>query len=180
MKKSVKIIGLILSAVMVTACFSACDGTSTAEDAQTASTNQSLTEMNKQIGMPSITNFTEKKELKHIYELRDDSKLICYYYYYNEYTGKLSYQGRCLGYGIPYSTEYTSPQKSTYDYHTTVVVPQADPNGLYAPASADATWVIAIDDNGKQHIEEAEPHLVVSDTKKPKRLCDPSTLPSDY
>ena len=180
MKNIKKIICGVLAIIMICGVMTACDETSSAEDTQKQQTNQALNQMNKQLGMPSIKNFQEKKMLKHIYELRDKSNLICYWYIVNEMDGKLVYQGKCIGYGLPYSTEYTSPEKLAGKYKEATSLPQADPNGLYAPTSADATWIDAVDDNGNEHIQYVEPTIIVSENKKNKRLCESWSIPSNY
>ena len=96
-----------------------------------------------QLGMPSIKNFQEKRLLKQILELRDQTSLVTYTYIVAEYTGKPVYLGQSIGYGIPAATQYTNPQKT--DYHNSnygIVLPQADPNGLYSPGTAEGTWVL--------------------------------------
>lgn len=179
MKKAFKIVSLLMVVVMMV-CLCSCGEDSEAEDKQQAATNKSLSQMNNQLGMPNITNFTEKKLLKHIYELRDKSNLICYAYTVNQYDGKLVYQGKCMGYGLPYSTEYTNPEKLASNYRDASVLKQADPNGLYAPDSAQATWLIMLDDKGNESVEYCEPDIIVSQSKKDKRLCEAWSLPADY
>lgn len=181
MKKSIKALSVILAITLMMVCFCSCGNyDDSAEDKQQAKTNQALNQMDKQLGMPAITNFTEKKLLKQVYELRDKSNLICYAYVLNQYDGKLVYQGKCMGYGLPYSTEYTNPQKLSADYRDASVLPQADPNGLYAPSSADATWLVMINDDGTKSVEYCEPNIIVSQMKKPARLCETWSLPKDY
>lgn len=176
-----KIVCGILTIVMACGVMTACHNNPSAEDTQKQQTNQALDQMNKQLGMPAVKNFQEKKMLKHIYELRDKSNLICYWYTVNQMDGKLVYQGKCIGYGLPYSTEYTNPEKTTYSGETGLAtLPQADPNGLYAPSSADATWIDAVDDNGNEHIQYVEPNIIVSENKKDKRLCEAWSLPANY
>jgi len=47
--------------------------------------------------------------------------------------------------------------------HGYVTLPQADPNGLYSPASAEGTWVLCVDhkDNKPKPIY-VEPRIIVS------------------
>lgn len=110
-----------------------------------------LREGNSQVGMPGIKNFREKKMLKDILELRDQDGLVTYTYLWSPQQGKLVFFCDSIGYGFPAATQYTSPQKvmdfggSTYAY---LAVPQADPNGLFSPASAEGTWIVCKDPNG--------------------------------
>lgn len=124
-------------------------------------------EAQRETGMPAISHFTEKKLLKTILELRDNPKTINYAYLFAENTGKLVFIGKCIGFGIPYATQYTNPQRPAYANETheqgNVTLPQADPNGLYSPASADGTWLVLIDPKtGDPRITYVEPRIVVS------------------
>lgn len=150
-------------------------------DADNETRNQQeklIQQANDQVGLPNITNFYEKKMAKKILELRDDSNLVCYAYTQNEMTGKFIYIGKCMGYGLPYSTQYTSPEKR--ESGTSVVLPQADPNGLFSSSGTDATWLMMIDDKGNQKVMYCEPHTVVYQDKLDKRLVETWSLTSDY
>ncbi len=103
---------------------------------------QIMQEATRQVGMPAIVNFQERKLMKMILELRDQENLICYAYIVPELTGKPVFLGKCIGYGLPYSTQYTNPEQY---YGNGSTLPQADPNGLFMPASADGTWLMMID-----------------------------------
>lgn len=162
--------------------FISCEMERTAEQQQTQATKEVLQQMNNSVGMPNVKNFFEKKMAKKIFELRDDSNLITYTYTINQMTGKLVYQGKSIGYGLPYSVQYTNPEyiadsMSQGGYAT---LPQADPNGLYMPDGLSATWILMVQEDGTTQPEYFEPEIIVSQTKKPKRLCEPWSLPSDY
>jgi len=125
-------------------------------------------EANAQAGLPAIHNFQEKKLLKQIYELRDNEKLVCYAYLFNHFSGKLVFIGRCMGYGIPYSTQYSNPEKEIYEggYQRGFgSLPQAEPNGLFMPTSSSATWLMMIDETGAVHPVYIEPEVIVSPFK---------------
>ena len=107
-----------------------------ADDTQRRQQEQLSKEATAQTGMPAITQFTERKNLKRILELRDRAKFVTYTYVMVPGTGERKLLCKSFGYGIPYATQYTNPEK--YEYNGTTI-PQADPNGLYSPASADAT-----------------------------------------
>lgn len=142
---------------------SACDSVSTADDKDAAKQEQMQKEGQAQAGMPGVHNFQEKKLLKMIYELRDDENLICYAYLFNEFNGKLIFIGKCIGYGIPYSTQYSNPQKDTWpSYHDGKMMPQAEPNGLFMPSSSEGTWLMLLDKDGKPHPVYVEPRIIVS------------------
>lgn len=129
----------------------------------------SMREANSQLGMPSITNFQEKKLAKMIMEQRDREDLICYAYIVNHMTGKLVFIGKCLGYGLPYSTQYTNPMKTVDAYKNggyCEQLPQADPNGLFMPEGLSATWLMMIDpESGEPRPVYLEPEIIVSPFK---------------
>lgn len=123
-----------------------CGRKDTADYRQAKATEAMMKEANTQVGMPSIVNFQELKLAKAIYELRDKSNLMCYAYLKSEYTGELHYIGRCLGYGLPYSVQFTNPVAYREVWQGThQLMPQAEPNGLFMPEGLAATWVMMID-----------------------------------
>lgn len=140
-----------------------------------------MKQANDVVGQPEITEFFEKKQAKEILELRDQSDLICYAYTKCEGTGKYVYLGKCMGFGLPYSTQYTSPETVVNVSGNTYVLPQADPNGLYLPDGLSATWLYLIDEEtGKAQVTYAEPEIIVSQGKLPARLCEDWSLPANY
>lgn len=148
---------------------SSCDDSATTKVDKQQSEQQAvlLAEGAARTGMPAIQNFREKKILKDILELRDQDGLVTYTYIVAEMTGKLVPICDSIGYGVPYSTEYTNPAHAAYpDYHDSAVLPQADPNGLFSPSSADGTWVMCKNPNGKDvRPIYIEPHVIVSPFK---------------
>ena len=176
---------LVISALFAIffAC-TACDELSNKPDSDKTQQVQQetiLAEGSAQVGMPAIKNFREKKLLKEILELRDQTGLITYTYMVNEMVGKpisgltalggkLIYVGESIGYGLPYTTQFTNPQKIAASLYQGgyAILPQADPNGLFSPASAEGTWVLLKDPNGKDvQPVYIEPRIVVSPFKFP-------------
>lgn len=111
-------------------------------------TENAMQEANRQVGYPAIVNFQEKKLMKQIYELRDQEKLICYAYIVDMH-GNLHFIGKCIGYGLPYSTQFSNPLKAVDMEAETGVgisgsvslgtLPQPEPNGLFMPEGLAAT-----------------------------------------
>jgi uncharacterized membrane protein YciS (DUF1049 family) len=126
-----------------------------------------LKELTAQTGMPSIKNGRERKILKDIYELRDQDGIVTFTYIVAEMTGKLIFFGETIGYGIPAATQYTNPQKVAYSgQQYSTVIPQADPNGLFSPSSAEGTWVLMKDPAGSKVLPVyVEPRIIVSPFK---------------
>jgi hypothetical protein len=158
---------------MLTAGNSGCNQPSS-DDIQREQQEKLLKEGTAQTGMPAIKNFRERKMLKDILELRDQKGLVTYTYLENmnpvvvhghtALGGKLTYFGETIGYGIPYATQYTSPQKADYTAHGYIALPQADPNGLFSPAAAEGTWVLMLDPRNKKDTLPVyiEPRITVS------------------
>ena len=157
---------LLVFSVMGMLALTGCKETPSSDQIMNQKQEQLAKELNAQSGMPTITRGTMKKQLKRIIEDCDKADLICYAYIIPEMTGKPVLLGKCMGYGIPYATQYTNPSKvdrsSQAGY---AIMPQADPDGLFKPASADGTWLMMIDPN----------------TNEPKPVyCEPKVLVSPF
>lgn len=138
------------------------------DEVQRSTQERMLQEATSQTGMPAIKNFRERKLMKQILELRDQDGLVTYTYIVSEMTGKLVFFCDSIGYGLPAATQYTNPQKTEYSGSTGVTtLPQADPNGLFSPSSAEGTWVMCTDPSGsgKTRPVYVEPRIVVSPFK---------------
>jgi len=139
---------LLATAFVMALGMTACGENPTSDQQQHQAQEQISKQGNMVVGMPAIINFTEKKLMKMILEKRDDPKLVTYTYI-TDLNGNLHLRCRSIGYGLPYGTQYTNPQRVTggFDAPSTgnVTIPQADPNGLFSPASAEGTWVLCKD-----------------------------------
>lgn len=126
-----------------------------------------LAEGTAQTGMPAIKNFRERKLMKQIIEMRDQEGLVTYTYIVAEQTGKTTFVCNSIGYGLPAATQYTNPQKIADSGHQYgyAILPQADPNGLFSPTSAEGTWVMCISPEGKTVPLYVEPRVIVSPFK---------------
>jgi hypothetical protein len=132
--------------------------------------NRKQEEMNKQavqsVGMPAIVNFQEKRMLKDILELRDTA-IKTYTYTISEMTGQRRFLCNSIGFALSSATQYTNPQKiSEASQSGYAILPQADPNGLYSPTSAEGSYVMCINpENGKIVAMYVEPRVIVSQFK---------------
>jgi len=141
--------------------------TNIADKVQAEQTATMMSEAQRLVGMPNIVNWQQRKLMKLIYELCDKEDLICYAYIKSDYLGKLFFIGKCAGYGIPFSAQFTNPERvahqRTYDGGSFGTLPQADPNGLFMPTSSSATWLMMIDPKtNKPRPVYIEPEIVVS------------------
>jgi hypothetical protein len=146
----------------------ACEvGPPSSDQVQRAEQEKILKEATAQTGMPAIVNFRERKLLKDILELRDQDGLVTWTYTFSEQTGKYMFFCDSIGYGIPYATQYTNPEKEIYHTSTAITtLPQADPNGLFSPAAAEGTWVMCKNPNGPEvRPIYVEPRVIVSPFK---------------
>ena len=163
--------------VAVFAIVAACDDPpATSDSVQTALQEKLLAEGTSQVGMPAIKNFRERKLLKDILELRDQEGFTTYTYVWPEQSKTPIFLCDSIGYGIPYATQFTSPSK--YERYSiaggswgTGQMPQADPNGLFSPASAEGTWVMCKNPNGS----DVKPVYI-----EPRIVVSPFRLKADY
>lgn len=135
------------------------------DEAQRVDQERILKEGNAQTGMPAIKNFRERKLLKQIIEMRDQDGLVTYTYTVPETTGRPVFLCNSIGYGLPAATQYTNPEKTEYSGSSGIsTLPQADPNGLFSPSSAEGTWVMCSDPggSGKTRPVYVEPRVIVS------------------
>lgn len=134
------------------------------------------------VGLPNISNYFEMSQLKNIYELRDNPDLICHWYTKNQMSGKWVYEGKCIGYGIPYGSSITSPDVGEYYSNgASLVTSQAEPNGLYTNGlSTSATWILTIGDDGETKPTYVESEITVSQEKIDRSRCEEWSLPTDY
>jgi hypothetical protein len=148
--KSISKITLAILLVLSIGLLSGCDEISSSQDKEARAQEETQNQSIMQVGNPNVKNFREKKLLKDIYELRDQDGLQTYTYYVAQNTGELIFLGESIGYPIPYATQYNNPSQITsHNGSYSKVMPQAEPNGLYIPSTAEGTWVMLIDKNTK-------------------------------
>lgn len=140
---------------------------SVAEMREREQTNTLMDAMSSAVGMPALVRFTEKRQLKMLYEMRDDPKLATFTYI-TDLNGKLHLLCQSFGYGIPYATQFSSPHKAaTYGAEGIAMQDQPEPNGLYPPPAADGTWIMCLDPGKSNEVKPVyvEPRVVVSPWK---------------
>ncbi len=158
---------LIVLLSMVFLVCAGCNDAPTADQATQKRQEQMQAQQIAQTGLPNIVNFTEAKLVKHLYELRD-SKIATYAYIRDEYDGKLFHLCDSIGYGLPYAVQFSNPEKQVESYGSGyITMPQAEPNGLFMPASAEGTWVMCANPNSKLGVDPVyvEPRVIVSPFK---------------
>jgi hypothetical protein len=154
----------IVMAVAMVLIAVGCHATPNSEREQAEQTEQIVGNLRAQTGMPAIVNAQELKLAKMIYELRDSEDLMCYAYIVNLH-GELIFIGQCLGYGLPYSVQFSNPERIAWSSGQggATTLPQPEPNGLFMPEGLSATWIMLIDpDTGEPRPVYFEPTIVVS------------------
>ena len=136
-------------------------GQAAANREQTAQTAELLSESNRQIGMPGITNFTEKRLVAQLYELRDQQDLATFTYVM-DYEGRLWHVCNSIGYGIPFSAQFSNPLVPYRTGAGVTGIPQPEPNGLWPPTATSATWVVCASPDGDFKPLYVEPSITVS------------------
>lgn len=164
---------IVVVILFVLTLLTGCDNnapTPSADVKQRQATAESMAEAERQVGMPAVKNYQERKLAKLILELRDREDLVTYAYIVNRMTGELVYIGQCVGFGLPYSVQFTNPERPEIVKHlgdrSVVTVPQPDPNGLFMPEGLSATWLMMLDPETKDvRPVYVEPQIVVSPFK---------------
>lgn len=166
MKKWFLCVSWVLAILAIAACK---ESFNDSDSKQRAQQEQLLDEATSQVGMPTIKNFRERKLLKDILEMRDQAGLVTYTYLVSDYQAKLVFFCDSIGYGLPYATQYTNPEKPVMrrgENGGNFTMPQADPNALFSPASAEGTWVLCKDPHGTDvKVVYVEPRIIVAPFK---------------
>lgn len=159
---------LVLGATILAGCNIETKAASPSADAlQAKQTAEMVKAAAQSVGMPNITNFTEKRFAKLIYELKDQE--VATYTYTVDMQGRLHFLCNSIGYGVSASVQYSNPERvlhgshrSTYGAYGAVTIPQPEPNGLFMPEGLAATYVICTDGKGNLKPIYSEPELIVS------------------
>lgn len=159
--KSLYLLGL--GCVMLSACMP--DTTNPAGEREAENTRTSMDAADREVGMPRMVNFAQKKLLKNAYEDMDQTTLT--YVYSQGIDGKFVCMGQALGYGVSLGTQFTASQYPQYVNmpgsapNVTEMMDQPEPNGLYSPSSGEATIVDLINPkNGEAHTAVVEPRII--------------------
>ena len=144
MKNKLKQLSILslASFAIIAGCVNGCDSVAYNED---------LAEAERQTGRPAINSP----------ELRDDPNFVTYVYIV-AMDGSLKFLTKAMGYGFPYSTQYTAPERY-YGYGANTPMPE--PNGFFIPDGMSATWIMAIGPDGETFAMYVEPQIVVSPVK---------------
>lgn len=151
---------------------------------QASATATSMAAADREVGMPRMVNYAQKKLLKNAYEDMDQTTLT--YVYSQGLDGKFVCLGQAIGYGVSLGTQFTAPEYprhidglSAGQYQDGWMLAQPDPNGLYQPNSGAATIVDLINPtNGEAHTAIVEPNVVTVPFELPPSVVT-SPCPAD-
>lgn len=187
MKTILKLSMLVLAVAGLSA---ACAPERTADDKLRDQQSQLTQERVSKVGMPGIKNFRQAKAMKAIQELCDE-EIVTFTYIENliptivhgrtALGGKFTYLGETITYPLPYAAQFTAPESmQTFNLgkqaglgdkrYGVERLPQADPDGLFKPSSAEATWVLLKDPSSSK---------VAPVYMEPKIATFPFKLPMD-
>lgn len=138
---------------------------------QASATRTSMDAADREIGMPRIVNYAQRKLLKNAYEDMDQTTLV--YVYTQALDGRFVCLGQAVGYGVSLGTQFTAPSYPQYiemptTQNVTEMMAQPEPNGLYMPDNGAATIVNLIDPaSGKARTALVEPNVITTPNELP-------------
>lgn len=168
-------LGMLLGTLLAS-----CDSTPNSDEIMSYRQETILMQAVEKIGMPAIKNFRELRMANRILEERDQT-LATWTYLWSDYHRCFTFIETSVAYPIPYSTQRTSPQKVSSGTGYYMSMPQADPNGLFSPASAEGTFVEMNNPTktNQTGLVYSEPRLFVTPYELPERLlCPPIDKPT--
>lgn len=173
MRKALWVGTVVILGIILVVGMTGCDDAPEYYGKQRRQTELLLNEAERQVGMPNIKNFQMRRLYKLILEEQDRADRVTCAYLYNHYTGKWVFIGLSIGFGVPYSAQYTSPEQAVRINDVIVKLPMPDPNGLYIPPTSSATWIILIDPlTGDLNLVYTEPLLTISEKPLPARVVE--------
>lgn len=133
-------------------------GSEVADEA--ARTNRTMNQISRNQPVPMFDWSLERRMQIEIYQARQRATRT-YSVVQSPFTGKVLWACPSIGFPLPYATQLTNPHQAIWGDRGPAVVEQAEPNGLYSPAQADATWVPCVAPNGKIAPRYEENHVSV-------------------
>ena len=148
LKQVLCVLGMSL-ALVATAAFSMSSsaGALSTDQIQAKQTEQLVRDAQQKTGAPNIVNFTERKLVKYLYELRDEPNYRTYSYIVT-LNGDFVKICDSVGYGINASIQYVNSERVAHQLRANGgsfgTLPQPEPNGLFMPEGLAATYVMCV------------------------------------
>lgn len=142
--KNLKVFSILFLVLLV--FISGCSYTENANDVERQQQNAGNVAIVKNQPIPDLGGYSfERQILIDTYLARNNA--VSTFAYMFTMDGKIIEICPSVGYPIPYSTQLTAPEKvDSYNY--SIVLPNAEPNGLYPPPDAAATLVQCVNSDG--------------------------------
>ena len=140
-RKTIKMpeIWAALALVVVLALLAGCSSRTTAQYAESEQLSLGTSSIVQNQPVPNLGGYSLERDLLSQLILLRNEKLTTYTYMFQ--FGTLVEICPSMGYPFPYATQLTAPE--VY-YMNGVTIPQSEPNTLYSPTSADASWVMCV------------------------------------
>jgi len=140
----------ILVGLMAAACAPSVDSV---EQSQQEAGNIAIV---KNQPVPDLGGYSFQRAVMIEMLLANNQAVNTYTYLFTEQTGLVIEVCASKGYPIPYATQLTSPMKHFYSGAT---LPNAEPDSLYKPPQADATYVLCVNPDGTTSPTYFEPKV---------------------
>ena len=96
--------------------------------------------------VPTLSYSMERHLLSEIYLARN--RKVATWTYTRDMQGNIMEICPSIGFPIPYATQLTNPLQTKGDFDQGTAIGNPEPSGLYAPSSAEGTWVACVDKDG--------------------------------
>ena len=180
------LVAIVLSSALLAACQP--PPPATANDVQRDQQAAMNSEGVAAVGMPNIVNHRDQRAVKFWYERRDQANLLTYTYTRNM-EGRWVWYCDSIGYPIPGGTQYSAPTAmqryrvrdprypasdvNGWDYGI-AALPQAEPNGVFPPSTAEGSGAICINPRTNQaSASYAEDKLNTFEYPQPNAINEP-------
>jgi hypothetical protein len=148
MKKSMKLV-LFVIFVFTTIVFTACQNDSSeAKDAEIVARQQSIYQDAQPV---HIYDYSIPRDIyQQVYDVTT-TQVVATYTIIETITGETKYEGPSVGYALPADVSITNPLQGSYNRDDpgedefSVVIEQAEPNGLFSSKNTDGTWIMYVD-----------------------------------
>lgn len=140
-RKTIKMpeIWAALALVVVLVLLAGCSSSMSAQYNESLQLSQGTSSIVQNQPVPNLGGYSLERDLLSQLILLRNEKLSTYTYMFQ--FGTLVEICPSMGYPFPYATQLTAPEV----YYTQgATIPQAEPNSLYSPSSAAASWVMCV------------------------------------
>lgn len=164
----------ILMVLVFLLLFSSCAAGDTSRDVETKQQEPGVSAIVRNQPVPNFGGFSLERAYVIALMVLRNQKVATYSYWFSM-DGLIYEVCPSQGYPIPYSTQLTSPTTVEHGYQSLTTVDQAEPNSLYLPEQAAASWVLCVVDGSMVpvYMEEnvqAFPYRIAAD-----RILEPIT-----